>query len=205
VANRALTISGLLMGLSFGSALLVQAQSHGSSVKDPGPRSDEVDAGGPLSTLSAAQLQFFQDGMSRFMQVDSVTGTIAGEPGLGLGPGFNSNSCASCHAQPAVGGSSPNQNAYPNIGQNPQIAAGTDAGATNSMPYFVSADGPVREARCPRVINANGSLSQTPDGGVHDLFTIAGRSDAGSCGMQQPNFEQMRQLNDIIFRIPTPV
>jgi CxxC motif-containing protein (DUF1111 family) len=204
MANRALTVSGLLVGLSFGTAVLVQAQNH-SFVQDPGPRSDEVDAGTPLSTLSAAQLQFFQDGMSRFMQVDSVTGTIAGEPGLGLGPGFNSNSCTSCHAQPAVGGSSPSQSAYPNIGPNPQIAAGTDVGATNTMPYFINTDGPVREARFPLMINANGSLSQTPDGGVHNLFTIAGRSDAGACTMQQPNFEQMRQLNNIIFRIPTPV
>jgi len=29
------------------------------------------------------------------------------ESGVGLGPAFNRNSCAMCHAQPAIGGSSP--------------------------------------------------------------------------------------------------
>jgi cytochrome c peroxidase len=31
----------------------------------------------------------------------------------GLGPTFNSNSCSSCHAQPALGGSSPSATQYP--------------------------------------------------------------------------------------------
>ena len=33
--------------------------------------------------------------------------TLPGETGSGLGPTFNGNSCAMCHAQPATGGSSP--------------------------------------------------------------------------------------------------
>src|SRR5271156_6830812 len=111
----------------------------------------------------------------RFQEVDSVSGAIPNETGTGLGPGFNSNSCASCHAQPAVGGTSPSASEFPNIGPNPQIAAASDAGATNTIPFFITADGPVREARFPFLVNANGSVSQTPDGGVHDLFTIAGR------------------------------
>jgi CxxC motif-containing protein (DUF1111 family) len=37
-----------------------------------------------------------------------------------------------------------------------------------------------------------------------DLFTIAGRADAPNCNMPQPNFAQMRHLDNIIFRIPTP-
>ena len=45
--------------------------------------------------------------MVDFMEVDSVSGTISGEDGAGLGPTFNGNSCAQCHAFPAVGGSSP--------------------------------------------------------------------------------------------------
>jgi len=46
------------------------------------------------------------------------------------------------------------------------------------------------------------------DGGVHDLFTIAGRSDAGSCTtsvIKQPDFETAVRTGNIIFRIPTPV
>jgi CxxC motif-containing protein (DUF1111 family) len=63
----------------------------------------------------------------------------------------------------------------------------------------------VREARFPFAVTPNGSVTQTPDGGVHDVFTIAGRSDAPNCSMAQPNFEHMQRENNIIFRIPTPV
>lgn len=163
---------------------------------DPGVRAGAVNAGTPLTTLTAAQLQFFQDGQNRFQQVDQVAN--------GLGPTYNSTSCASCHAQPAVGGSSPSISAYPNIGSNPQIEAANANGATNSIPYFVTADGPVREARFPFVVS-NGEVTRTADGGVHDLFTISGRSDAAGCSIAQPNFAQLRELNNIIFRIPTPV
>jgi CxxC motif-containing protein (DUF1111 family) len=178
--------------------------SGSSSAQDPGPRAGSIGAGKPLSTLNGYQLEFFQNGLARFLQTDSVSGTISGEPGEGLGPGFNSNSCQSCHAQPSVGGSSPSANAYPNIGPNPQVAVATADGATNTLPFFITADGPVREARFPYVI-ANGGLTQAPDGGVHDLFSIAGRSDAPNCTMAQPNYEVAEQLNDLIFRIPTPV
>ena len=68
--------------------------------------------------------------------------------------------------------------------------------------------GPVREARFPFVVNANGiSSTMTPDGGVHDVFTIAGgRTDAPGCTMPQPNCaERMEQVHNIIFRIPTPL
>src|ERR1700691_4497038 len=173
--------------------------------QDPGPRAGAVNAGAPLSTLTPAQLQFFQDGLSRFLQTDSVSGKMAGEPGVGLGPGFNSNSCGSCHAQPAVGGSSPNAQHFPFVGPNPQIAAATDFGGANSIPYFISLEGPGREARFPSGVSSRGGLTSPPDGGVHDLFSIAGRQDAEGCVMPQPNFEQMQQLNNLIFRIPTPV
>jgi CxxC motif-containing protein (DUF1111 family) len=73
----------------------------------------------------------------------------------------------------------------------------------------------VREARFPFVVNGEHDLGQTPDGGVHDLFTINGRQDATNvvgvsgqpqtCAMPQPNFDKMRELNNLIFRIPTPV
>jgi CxxC motif-containing protein (DUF1111 family) len=164
---------------------------------DPGVRGSSVSSGLPLSTLSPSQLQFFQDGQSRFQEVDAVAN--------GLGPTYNSNSCTSCHAQPAVGGSSPSTTQYPNIGPNPQTEAANAGGATNTIPAFITANGPVREARFPFVVNSNGSVTRTPDGGVHALFTITGRSDAGSCNLQQPNFAAMQQAGNLIFRIPTPV
>ncbi len=179
--------------------------NNGTSAQDPGVRSDAVTVGSALAGLSAAQMEYFQEGMVRFLAIDSVSGTLAGEPDAGLGPGFNSNSCGSCHAQPGPGGSSPGLNEYPHLGSNPQIAVATMDGASNRIPFFVTPDGPVREARFPFMVTSSGSLTQTPDGGVHDLFTIAGRSDAPGCQMQQPNFVQMQQLGNLIFRIPTPV
>jgi CxxC motif-containing protein (DUF1111 family) len=189
------------------SAIFAQSSPNGhpNGPRDPGVRAGSVGSGQPLSSLSAAELAFFQDGQIRFGQVDSVSGTITGEPGLGLGPTFNANSCGSCHAQPAVGGSSPNANAYPFIGPNPQLAMASLDGATNSVPSFITANGPVREVRFPYLVNANGNLTQTADGGVHDLFTISGRKDAAGCNLAQPNYEQAQQLNNMIFRIPTPV
>jgi CxxC motif-containing protein (DUF1111 family) len=173
------------------------SQPGSPGAKDPGVRAGGVNVGAPLSSLTAAQLQYFQDGLNRFQQVDQVAN--------GLGPTFNSNSCASCHAQPAVGGSSPCASQYPNIGPNPQIEAASANGATNRIPFFISSDGPVREARFPFVVGANGADTRTPDGGVHALYSITGRTDATGCILAQPNFEQMQQLNNLIFRIPTPV
>lgn len=167
------------------------------TAQDPGVRIGSADSGAPLSTLSAAELQYFEDGRSRFVSVDSVSGKAPGESDGGLGPTFNSNSCGSCHAQPATGGTSPSTN--------PQLVAAADYGATNQVPSFITADGPVREVRFPFLLNSSGTLSQTPDGGVHDLFTITGRQDAPGCTMAQPNFAQMQQLGNVIYRIPTPV
>jgi CxxC motif-containing protein (DUF1111 family) len=178
------------------------SQSNGA--QDPGPRAGTINAGTPLTSLTPAQFQFFQDGLARFLQTDSVTGQLAGEPGVGLGPGFNSNSCGSCHGQPAVGGTSPSSQYFPFVGPNPQIAAATDYSGANSIPFFITLDGPVREARFSFVVSASGALTSTPDGGVHDVFTIAGRQDAVGCVMPQPNFEQMNKLGNLIFRIPTP-
>jgi len=114
-----------------------------------------------------------------------VSGTVSGAPGHGLGPRFNADSCAACHSQPAIGGTSP--------ATNPEIAIATKAGATNTVPSFITANGPVREARF--IKNPDG----TADGGVHDLFVITGRTDATGCNIQQPNFAQAIQQNNIIF------
>src|SRR5258705_12864174 len=153
--------------------------SRGFNAKDPGPRPGPAGAGGPMSGLTADETNFFYEAQVVFGEVDSVSGTVAGEDGSGLGPTFNANSCASCHAQPAVGGTSP----HPRLGQvqtpNPQIFFGAldrVPGKEQPTPSFIRADGPVREARF--IKNPGGSF----DGGVHGLFTIAGRIDApASC------------------------
>jgi CxxC motif-containing protein (DUF1111 family) len=158
---------------------------------DPGVRGGPAGAGGALAGLGSDEVNFFNSAKARFAEIDSVSGTAPGEAGVGLGPGFNSNSCASCHAQPAVGGTSP--------ATNPQFAVAHLDGATNTIPSFLSIHGPAREARF--VNNPDGSA----DGGVHDLFTIAGRSDAVGCNLAQPDFEDQVENHNIIFRIATPI
>src|SRR5271155_805484 len=162
--------------------------------QDPGPRPGPATAGGPYPTLSANELAFFNQAFLRFQEVDSVTGTSSG-----LGPTFNGNSCTMCHAQPAIGGSTPGLASPQNPVPNPQVALAILDGATNFVPSFITANGPVREARF--IQNQNGSL----DGGVHGLFTIAGRSDAPGCTLAQPDFAQQLAANNVIFRIPTPL
>jgi CxxC motif-containing protein (DUF1111 family) len=164
--------------------------------RDPGPRPGSAGAGGTYPTLSADQLTFFNQSLARFQAVDSVSGTI--EKGSGLGPTFNGNSCSMCHSQPAIGGSSPGLTSPQSPMPNPQVALANLDGATNYVPSFIRIDGPVREARF--IVNNNGSL----DGGVHGLYTIAGRSDAPGCNLAQPGFQQQLAANNVIFRIPTP-
>jgi CxxC motif-containing protein (DUF1111 family) len=151
---------------------------------DPGVRGGAAGAGGSLAnpTTEADEFAFWQASIDAFVEIDGVP--------EGLGPRFNLDSCAGCHAFPAVGGTSP--------ATNPQVTVATLAGATNTIPPFITRNGPVREARFIR--NPDG----TADGGVHDLFTITGRSDAPGCKLAQPNFPQAIANNNIIFRIPTP-
>lgn len=180
-----------LLALVSHSILCVSAQSGSGSARDPGVRPGVPSAGGPVAGLTAAQSAAFNNGQLKFNAVDSVSGKISGEPDAGLGPGFNMNSCGGCHNFPSVGGSSPRIN--------PQIAVATLHGARNTVPSFLAIDGPVREARFQR--NADG----TPDGGVHDLFVITGRTDAPGCGKPQTNFAAQLANGNVVFRIPTPI
>lgn len=208
--NASLRVA-LLMVLSFASVAAVQSQFF---AHDPGVRSGAIGAGQPFATLTSAQADAFTDALARFLEVDSVSGTLSGEEGIGLGPRFNSNSCASCHAQPNTGGTSPSANHYPYLGPNPQVGVANLDGAINTVPFFVTSDGPVREARFKFVVRPDGTLTNTPDGGVHDLFTIQGRMDATatvgitgqpqSCVLSQPDFDHMHALHNLSFRIPTP-
>ena len=166
----------LLLALS----LTLRAAMQTSSALDPGVRGGPPGAGAQLAGVTPQERNLFTMGQTIFNEVDSVTGSITGT-GVGLGPRFNMDSCAGCHAQPAVGGSSPLVN--------PQVDVATKNGATNTLPSFITLGGPVREVRFQS------------DGGVHDLFTITGRADAPGCNIAQPDFSSP---GDIIFRIPTP-
>jgi CxxC motif-containing protein (DUF1111 family) len=170
----------LLKTLLLLSLALAPAVSYGQV--DPGPRAGTANAGGPIDGLRLWEKKFFTEGLSAFTEVNDVHGTITGDGGLG--PTFNMDSCAGCHAQPAVGGSSP--------AVNPQFAVAGKAGAVNAIPYFLNLNGPVREVR-----------SVSGGGGVIGIFTIQGRSDAPGCSLGQQNFLQF-PYGDLKFRIPTP-
>lgn len=154
-----------------------------SAARDPGVRGGAAGAGSPLAGLSETELAFFNASKDEFEDADDIE--------EGLGPTMNLDSCAGCHLEPAVGGTSPRVN--------PQVEFANKNGATNTIPSFITPKGPVREARF--VKNADG----TPDGGVHDLFTIAGQTDAPGCVLAQPDFAKELAYHNVIFRIPTPL
>jgi len=170
-----------------------------AQAKDPGVRQAATDGGPPvpLTGISANEMPYFQDGATRFQEVEMVSGGTPPAQGNGLGPRFNSNQCSGCHAQPYVGGSSPAANTL--------FSVYNAEGASNQMPWFEAKNGPIREAR---FVQQNG----VPDGGVHNLFVVTGRSDASStCSLTQPSFLPAgnpvtgRGGNpNIVFRIPTP-
>ncbi len=82
------------------------------------------------------------------------------------------------------------------------INSGSNAsGATNTVPWFIVPNGPIREARF------------VSGGGVHDLFVVTGRSDVSAmCNIAQPVFTPAGNgltghggNANVIFRIPTPL
>jgi CxxC motif-containing protein (DUF1111 family) len=178
------------LGLTVAVVILLTAGSAPGQfvARDPGPRwSDPPGAGDPIAGLTDNQKQLFEAGRDDFAEEEIVA--------EGLGPRFNLDSCAGCHLQPSIGGSSPKVN--------PQVQVARAFGAMNSVPSFIKADGPVREARFR--YKADGSR----DGGVHALFVISGRvdgpeSDARDCNIRQEDFESEVARNNVVFRIPTP-
>ena len=156
-----------------------------AAAKDPGPRDGVVDPtkAVPIDGLLDYEKQAFNNAQTEFVTAESVD--------EGLGPRMNLDSCVGCHSQPLAGGSSP--------ATNPQFAFATQNGGTDAVPSFITANGPVRETRYVR--NADGS----PDGGVHAIFTINGRTGSSiDCMMQQPDYATQLAANNVIFRIPTP-
>jgi len=181
---RSESSSGRILFRGLAYALLSLPVAVGYAQVDPGVRTGPAGAGQPFATgLSTGQQAFFNNyGVPTFAEVEAVAD--------GLGPRFNLDSCAGCHAFPANGGSSPPAG-------NPQVVHAPTMAPGSTIPAFLSINGPVREVRF--INNPYG----TPDGGVHDIFTIVGRPDNPSgCAISQPDFSN---TSNMIFRIPTPV
>jgi CxxC motif-containing protein (DUF1111 family) len=185
---------GVTMSLSQAAAIAL----------DPGPVGGVPRAGGPtgaVAGLNADERALYARSLDNFNEIDSVTGQLT--DGTGLGPTYNMNSCAGCHVHPDIGGGSPaidsaitgtsTLDKMPIARQNPQIDVATLAGAKNVIPPFITADGPIREARLKT------------DNGVHDLYTIAGRSDAPGCSAVAFNFNNEILNDNVSFRIPLSV
>jgi hypothetical protein len=195
--------------------------------KDPGARGGPSGVGGPINGLNVNELALFTEGRARFTQLEAVCDTcgdrIPGsdtgqDPNLatltnssGLGARFNADQCSVCHMQPSIGGSGgflvPNPQDPPNRYRKPENPMFDliphRKGATNAVPSFLTQYGPIREVRFQR--KADGS----PDGGVHQLFTIVGRSDIGTPGcsnavLPPTDFEGEYRRGNLSFRIPTP-
>ncbi len=199
IARPAVISAGIFM-ISLLSTALAQT--------DPGVRPGAINGQAGATATSPLPLQsvltpatgdpanardFFNDGLDRFQEVETITGN-------GLGPRFNFNQCSGCHAQPTVGGTG--------AATNPQFTAISKgiASAQDSMPSFITANGPTREARFPFFFNSNGTVNTSaPNGGVETIFTVSNLPNATGCNLAQPPFNTAASANNLIFRIPTPV
>jgi len=140
-ARVIVAIVSIVIVASLGIAQTIHAQFR---ARDPGVRPG-VDAGQFISGLTADEQEMFTVGRDDFSEEEAVA--------EGVGPRFNFVSCAGCHAQPDVGGTSP--------AANPLFRVPADLGFVgNLIPSFVTPAGPVREARFQ--FNPDGSR----DGGV---------------------------------------
>ena len=193
---------------------------------DPGVRGGAPGAGSPVPGLSSNQLDMFNEGRFRATELeatcdgcsDVTPGSPTGQDPLlqtmtnsaGLGARFNADQCTGCHSQPALGGSGgflvPNPEAPPGQRRPPENPMFDliphRRGQTNVVPPFITQYGPIREARF--ILKPDG----TPDGGVHQLFTVVGRTDdptISGCDatvLPQPDFENEVRKHNISFRIP---
>ena len=183
VSTTGASVALILLGWSAGSAA-----AWGATAVDPGVRAASATDtfGNPIPGLTADQTTLFFNGQATFKEQELIAN--------GLGPRFNLDSCVGCHAFPTHGGSAP--------AVNPQVALATAFGANNVVPTFLSANGPIREARFK--FTSNG----VRDGGVHSLFVISGRVDssgsAAGCTAVQENFNAQFAAGNVSLRIPTP-
>lgn len=199
--------------------------------KDRGVRKGPPGGGAPLKGLTDIELSMFNEGLQRAIQLEAVCDDCADltlgsfiDPkkgklvyqtnSAGLGTRFNGDQCLGCHNQPSLGGSGgfmvPNPQDPPSrqrAPENPMFDLFPHRkGATNAVPSFITQYGPIREVRF--VSKPNG----TADGGVHQLFTVVGRSDvyppdqANTCtirALPPTDFEAQYRKGNLRFRIPT--
>jgi CxxC motif-containing protein (DUF1111 family) len=193
---------------------------------DPGVRQGSPGGGAPFSKLTPIELELFNEGMQRAIQLEAVCDDCADRTlgsltdptqanfvtstnSAGLGARFNGDQCTVCHNQPALGGSGgfmvPNPQDPPaqyRPPENPMFdLIPHRKRATNKVPSFIQQFGPIREVRF--VKKPDGS----PDGGVHQLFTVVGRSDIGINGctddeLPPTDFESQYKRGNVRFRIP---
>jgi CxxC motif-containing protein (DUF1111 family) len=123
----------------------------------------------------------------------------------GLGARHNSDQCFSCHAQPTLGGSGgylvPNPaDTKARQAENPQFGLIPHRyGRQNKVPSFEKQFGPIREVRFKHKPDG------TPDGGVHQLWTVRGSTNDSTipnCALTQPDFEKEYKAGNLAFRIP---
>ncbi len=213
--------STLLLAMSCGWCL---------AQKDPGMRNGTPNAGAPLRGLTPIELSMFNEGLSRALQLEAVCdgcsditlgsftdpakgNLVTQTNSSGLGVRFNGDQCTACHNQPALGGSGgflvPNPQDPPSQYRKPENPMfdlmAHRKGAMNHVPSFIQQYGPIREVRFARKPDG------TPDGGVHQLFTVVGRSDVfpqgqpGSCSVNDLppiDFETEYRRGNLRFRIP---
>jgi len=191
--------------------LMLAVVGEAQTPVDPGPRAcTKTDcSGGFISGLTANQQLMEAPGTNFFAEVNNVAG-FSSVKKIGLGARFDSNACSGCHAMPANGGSSlcptctplpptPTCSGGSNPEGNPLFGIIHLCGDTDTMPFFETADGPTLVARMPFKPDL-----VTPDGHVHQLFTITGRTDAGTCNIEQPDFATAYEEGNLIFRNTTP-
>jgi hypothetical protein len=212
------------------AALLLATSATGFAQKDHGVRQGPPGAGTALNGLTDIERSMFEEGLQRAVQLEGVcddctdltlgslteltkANLVTKTNSSGLGVRFNGDQCTVCHNQPALGGSGgfmvPNPQDPPSRqlpAENPMFRLIPQRkGAKNSVPSFIQQFGPIREVRFAKKPNG------TPDGGVHQLFSVLGRSDVFPAG--QPNtctadalpptdFETQFKKGNLRFRIP---
>jgi CxxC motif-containing protein (DUF1111 family) len=187
--NVPLKTRGLRTAALIASWVVVQTLLIAQANSDPGVRLGAAGAGGPIAGLTLKEGKFFNAGLDEYTEVASVDGSVEGTE-EGLGPRFNLTGCATCHSQPAVGGTSPAVN--PQVDPNVNPAAASQIALLTSL-NVLSLDGPIREVRF------------STDGGVHDLFTIQGLPGTpAGCSLEQPDFAGASAAGLLRFRIPSP-
>ncbi len=178
------------------------------------------------ATVNDNERASFEEGILRAGQLESTCDDCAdvtdGSPVTGLGeldplfPQFHTNSnglgarhnadqCFVCHAQPSLGGSGgfivPNPgDPTPQQAENPQFRLVPHRyGRQNTVPSFEHQFGPIREVRFK--FKPDG----TPDGGVHQLWTVRGSTNdptIPNCALTQPDFAAEAKAGNLAFRTP---